>query len=134
MAFLRFIVSEIHPDSGVKNGLFDVAHALRDSEDVPEAQRQALANHLAWFAKWLPKPRRFNRSSSKGHYRRATKGIAWFRDTATEHIGRMHDMKRIAEMHGHTVEVIREERVGYVVYEDQLQVVAEPFADTQTEA
>jgi len=134
MAFLRFVVSEIHPDSGVKNGLFDVAYTLRDSDEVSEEHRQALADHLAWFAKCLPKPKRFNRSSSKGYYRRATRGIAWFRDTATEHIARMHDMKRIVEMHGHLVEVIREERIGYVVYEDPVQVVAEPFADTRTEA
>jgi hypothetical protein len=28
--------------------------------------------------------------------------------------------------------MLTETRVGYVVYEDDLQVVAEPFADTKT--
>jgi len=28
--------------------------------------------------------------------------------------------------------MLTESRVGYVVYEDELQVVAEPFSDTQT--
>jgi len=133
MAFVRFVISDIHPGSGVKNGLFDLVYTLRDSDDVLEEHRQLLADHLAWFAKGLPKPRRFNRTSSKGYYRRATKGIAWFRDTATEHIARMHEMKRIAEVYGHIVDVIVEERVGYLVYEDEAQVVAEPFADTRTE-
>jgi hypothetical protein len=133
MAFLRFVVSEIHPDSGVKNGLFDLAYTHRDSDEVSEEHRQILADHLAWFAKRLPKPKRFNRSSSKGFYRRATKGIAWFRDTAIEHIARMHEMRRIVEANGHSVELIREERIGYVVYEDDVQVVAEPFANTRTD-
>jgi hypothetical protein len=42
----------------------------------------------------------------------------------------MHRIKQIAESYGHPVTMVRETRVGYVVYEDDLQVVAEPFADT----
>lgn len=33
---------------------------------------------------------------------------------------------------GHATTELRTERVGYVVYEDELQVVAEPFLDTPT--
>ncbi len=44
----------------------------------------------------------------------------------------MHRLKETLESYGHPVTVIRETRVGYVVYEDDLQVVAEPFADTDT--
>ena len=43
----------------------------------------------------------------------------------------MHEIKRILEANGHVVHVLREDRVGYVVYEDKAQVVAEPFADTR---
>jgi hypothetical protein len=132
MAFIRFVVSEVHPDSGVNNGLFDLAYTLRDADDVSNEDRQVLADQLAWFAQRLSTPKRFNRSSSKGYYRRTTRGIAWFRDTAIEHIARMHEMRRIVEANGHAVELIREERIGYVVYEDDVQVVAEPFSDTRT--
>jgi hypothetical protein len=132
MAFLRFVGSSTHPDSGVKSGLFDLAYALQNSNEVSAEHRRILQDHLAWFEKRLPTPRRFNRSSSKGYYRRATKGIAWFRDTAIEYISRMHEMKRVVEANGYVVELIRAERIGYVVYEDEAQVVAEPFADTNT--
>jgi hypothetical protein len=44
----------------------------------------------------------------------------------------MHQIKRLLEDSGHAVWVIRVERVGYVVYEDEFQVIAEPFSDTQT--
>lgn len=132
MAFLRFVLSRRHPDSGVEDGLFGVAYVLRDSKDVPSDQREALRDHLAWFNQNLPTPTRFNRTTSKGHYRRTTKGIAWFRDSAVECLSRMHQIKRLLEDSGHAVSVIREDRVGYVVYEDEFQVVAEPFSDTQT--
>jgi len=41
-------------------------------------------------------------------------------------------MKVILEKYGHPVTMLTETRVGYVVYEDEFQVVAEPFSDTQT--
>jgi hypothetical protein len=93
-----------------------------------------VAELLAWFNEQLPTPERFNRSRSKGNYRRAARGLSWFKDTALEHVSRMHELKRIAEAYGHSVAVICEERIGYVVYEDDFQVIAEPFADTQTRA
>ena len=133
MPFLRFIVTGLHPESGVEDGLFGRAYRLRDDSALGEAERQTLAETLAWFEKTLKTPDRFNRKRSKRYYRRNTKGIAWFRDTASECISRMHVLKRVLESHGHAVTVVRETHVGYVVYEDEAQVVAEPFADTRTE-
>jgi hypothetical protein len=132
VALVRFVVSQTHAESGVQGGLVAAAYALRDAEDVSQEHRQALSELLLWFEKHLPAPNRFNRTSSKGYYRRNQKGIAWFRDTAENHISRMHELKRIAEANGHCVALIREDRVGYIVYEDDVQVIAEPFADTRT--
>jgi hypothetical protein len=69
----------------------------------------------------------------QGYYRRNTKGIAWFRDNALTHISWMHEIKRVLEANGHVVHIVREDRIGYVVYEDAVQVIAEPFADTRTD-
>jgi len=99
-----------------------------------ETDFKMLRDTLAWFDANLQKPSRFNRTRSKGYYRRTPSGIAWFRDTATECITRMHDLKTVLEAHGYPVAIIREDRVGYVVYEDEQQVVAEPFADTRAVA
>ena len=46
----------------------------------------------------------------------------------------MHRIVAILEAYGHPVTIIRESRDGYLVYEDEFQVVAEPFADTRTGA
>ena len=112
--------------------MFGPAYRLRDDSALGEAERNTLSETLTWFERNLKTPARFNRTRSKGHYRRNTKGIAWFRDTAGECISRMHVLKRVLESHGHAVTVVHETHVGYVVCEDEAQVVAEPFADTRT--
>lgn len=132
MGYLRFVVGDDHPDTGVAAGVFTLAYRLRDNTDMSAVDRLALAALLRWFSDNLPIPERFNRSSSKGYYRRNTRGIAWFRDDAREHLRRMHELRAILEANGYSIEVVQERRVGYVVYEDPVQVIAEPFADTKT--
>ena len=132
MRFIRFVLARRHSDSGVETGAFGLAYELRDSPDVSSADRERLAETLIWFEKNLVTPTRFNRTKSKGFYRRNTRGIARFKDTATEHLGRMHHIKAVLERYGHSVQMVSESRVGYVIYEDRFQVVAEPFSDTQT--
>jgi hypothetical protein len=132
MSFVRFVLTSRHPDSGVEDGIFGAAYELRDDRNVDVAERARLSDALQWFEEHLRTPERFNRTRSKGFDRRATKGISWFREIATEHVSRMHLLKRILDGHGHAVTIVRESRVGYIVYEDDIQVVAEPFADTRT--
>src|SRR5258706_1469944 len=132
MRFIRFVLARRHPESGVEDGTFSLAYELRDSPKVEAAYRDLLAENLAWFEKNLETPTRFNRTKSKGFYRRKTRGIAWFKDTATEHLARMHQIKGVLENHGYSVVMLSEARVGYVTYEDTVQVVAEPLSDTQT--
>ena len=93
MPFLRFIVGGLHPESGLEDGLFGPAYRLRDDPALGEAERYALSETLTWFETNLKTPARFNRTRSKGYYRRNTKGIAWSRDTASECISRMHVLK-----------------------------------------
>ena len=130
--FVRFVVAERDSGTGLELGVFQVAYGLRDRPDIPEIHRATLRDTLAWFGKNLPEPARFNRTRSKGYERRKTRGIAWFRDTATEHIAQVQQLSVVLEAHGYHVSMLHEERLGYVVYEDEHQVIAEPFADTRT--
>jgi hypothetical protein len=132
VAYLRFAAATRDSESGVETGLFQVAYRLRDSDEVTPEDRLILHDCLSWFDANLQKPHRFNRTKSKGHYRRNAAGIAWFRDTATECIKRMFAIKEVLEANGYTISLIRTERIGYLVYEDALQVIAEPFAETRT--
>lgn len=44
----------------------------------------------------------------------------------------MREVGEILARHGHRVEMLKESRPGYLVYEDEFQVVVEPFADSTT--
>ena len=54
--------------------------------------------------------------------------LSWFKDSATPHISRTHKLPTILNNYGLQTEILINERPGYIVYEDEFQVVAEPFA------
>ena len=56
-------------------------------------------------------------------------GVRWFKPSAREHIARAYEMVCLLEQNGVYVQAIKTRRPGYIVYQDEHQVVAEPFAD-----
>lgn len=98
----------------MESGPFEAAYSLRDSGDVEASDSEALAEHLGWFEQHLDTPSRFNRTTSKGFYRRRTRGIAWFKDTATEHVARMHAVAAILERYDRPLSRLSRARVGNV--------------------
>jgi hypothetical protein len=78
----------------------------------------------------LEVPTRFT-ASKPPFYRKKNKAISWFKDTAHEHLARVRELVAILEHHGISVRMLKTNRVGYIVYEDEFQIVAEPFADTR---
>ena len=62
-------------------------------------------------------------------YRKKNRALSWFRDTAVQHLRHARELVGILEGHGVYVRTLKAKRVGYVVYEDECQIVAEPFAD-----
>jgi hypothetical protein len=124
---LRFVLPKAHPDTGVEEGVFDAAHDLCEGSLISAWDRHALQGLLSWFDANLATPERFNSSKSKGNYRRNTAGVSWFKPAAIEHIAKMRAVVAILEENGYRVSQITTERPGYVVFEDDHQVVAEPF-------
>ena len=90
-----------------------------------EAER--LQSLYAWFKSNLPVPTRFSLSSTPHAKAQA---LSWFRDSATEHISRMRGYHHLLEAYGISVAMLRTNRPGYIVYEDEHRVVAYTFADT----
>jgi hypothetical protein len=127
--YLRFVVAEIHEDSGRELGVFQAARYLRDEEKLDAHEAERLDSIVEWFAEHLQKPKRFTASKPPFH-RRKNKAISWFKDTAHEHLAHIRELVFILERHGVSVRMLKAARVGYIVYEDEFQVVAEPFADT----
>ena len=78
----------------------------------------------------LRRPTRFT-ASKPPFYRKKNAAISLFRDTAHEHLARVRELVVILEHHGVSVRMLKANRVGYIVYEDEFQIVARPFSDTR---
>lgn len=128
--YVRFVILRCNESSGVREGVFKSAYALRREGQLPAHEYTRLNELLVWFGGNLPVPYRFNRTKSKGYSNRNSKGISWLKPTARRHVRRMWELKDILDEHGYFVTVIKTERPGYIVYEDNVQIVAEPFSDT----
>jgi hypothetical protein len=119
--YVRFVVGRKDEDSHVEQGIFQAAARALEWHTITGPDAEELNELRAWFSDNLEKPASFGRGNQ-------SLGICWFRTDATEHISRMWEMVRILERNGIFVKKIRTDRPGYVVYEDEWQIVAEPFS------
>jgi len=129
LMYIRFVIHRKDEDSRRRQGLFQAMSRLEYEGVLLPYERASYDEIYSWFRKNLKKPRRFSRSS-RPHAKKVA--ISWFKDTAKEHIAKMYAITQILEAHGVSIDVIRTERPGYIVYEDTYQVTAEPFSDTMT--
>jgi hypothetical protein len=118
--YVRFVVGGKDEDSHVEQGIFQAAARALEWHTIAGSDADELNELRAWFSDNLEKPTSFGRGN-------LSRGICWFRTDAGEHISRMWEMVRILERNGIFVKKIRTNRPGYVVYEDEWQIVAEPF-------
>ncbi len=123
--FIRFITYEIDEDSHVEAGVFMAAGKLRDEGNLPEYELNHLKDLLAWFHDNLESPYEYRVSRPK----RKKKSICWFKSLAKEHLEKMREIIIVLENHDVHIRMIKTEKIGYVLYEDEHQVFAEPFAD-----
>lgn len=131
--FVRFVIPTWrHRSSQAPIGVIGAAYELRRLAALSPDLHGELDRWIEWFETKLRVPERFNRTKSKGWYRRETRGIAWLRSTATEPLAVMAKLAACVAKCGYATAELRTERVGYVVYEDDVQVIAEPFRDTPT--
>ncbi len=127
--YLRFVIDKLDEDSGRRQGLFQAISDLEHSQLLQAHEQTQYDEIYAWFRKNLSKPASFTRST-KPHAKKVA--LSWYKDTAIEHLQKMRQMGAIVVAHELHVIVLQTARPGFVVYEDQYQVVAEPFQDTPT--
>ena len=123
--FLRFVSAEVDEDSHVSAGLFRAAFKLIREVWLPDYEYNALREPMDWFNEHLQSPYDF-RLEPAGL---ADQSICWFRSTAKEHLHRAWDMVAILQERDIFMRMIKTEMPGYVLYEDEAQVLAHPYAD-----
>jgi hypothetical protein len=118
--YLRFVVGRKDEDSHVERGIFQAAGQALEWQNVTGSDADELKELRAWFNENLEKPTSFGRDKLR-------LGICWFKTAAAEHISRIWQMVQILERNGIYVKKVRTGKPGYVIYEDEWQLVAEPF-------
>lgn len=127
--FMRFVIQKNDQDSGRRQGIFQAISDLENEGVLLEHEQQQYDEIYEWFRHNLKKPQSFSRSS-KPHAKNVA--LSWYKDVAAEHIAKMYALVLVLEAHGVSVDILRTERPGYIVYEDEFQVAAEPFKETVT--
>ncbi len=118
--YVRFVIGRKDEDSHVERGIFHAAGQALEWREITGSDADELNELRAWFNDNLEKPTSFGRDKLR-------LGICWFKTGSAEHISRIWEMVEILERNGIYVKKIRTDRPGYVIYEDEWQLVAEPF-------
>jgi hypothetical protein len=118
--YIRFVVGRKDEDSHVDQGIFQAAALALEWQNITGSDADSLNELRAWFGQNLERPTSFGRDAQR-------RGICWFKAESAQHISRIWEMVRILERNGIYVRKIQTDVPGYVIYEDDWQLVAEPF-------
>ena len=128
VALIRFVTQSTHEPFGHRSGVFKVAYSIRRSLPTEAPFAAELTEQLAWFDANLAVPTRF---STSRYPRAMNTAISWVKASAKEHVRRLRLLVALIEEARHIrIEELRTDRPGYIVFEDDHQVVAFPFAET----
>ena len=123
--FIRFVCGEIDDDSHLSAGLFCAVEKLLGEVILPDYEYVALMEPLRWFGRHLKVPFDYRLEPSS----LAEQALCWFRSTAHEHLTHAWEVVGILEERGIFIRTVKSQKTGYVLYQDEAQVLAYPFAD-----
>lgn len=115
--YVRFVIGKDEVGN-VEKGIFGAVMLALEWQDITGPDADELNKLRAWFGKNLEKPV----SSGRPALRR---GVCWFKSSATAHISRIEEMAAILERNGVSVRKVSTHKPGFVIYEDEWQLVAE---------
>ena len=124
--FIRFVCGEIDSDSHVSAGIFCAAYNLLHSNELPYYDFDALIELRDWFNHYMASPFEYLR-----YHKRYERAVCWFKPTAHEHLARAWELAGILERNNLLIWTIKSPRTGYVHYEDDVQVFAQPYPDVR---
>ncbi len=127
--YIRFVTRRVDPDSQREEGVFQAAHRLCREGNLSDLESARLTELLDWFKVNLKAPTRLT-SAKPPHHNKKNRAICWFKGDAILYLSNIWEIVRLLEHHGLFVQMIKTNRPGYIVYEDDYQIAAEPFADS----
>jgi hypothetical protein len=125
--FIRFVTDQLDADTDQPMGIFGAAYRLLDDDQIPDYSRTEIRTTLNWFKTHLPIPERFARSR-RPH--RQDDGLCWFKSQAKDCMRQIRYLVMLVSEHDINVRELLTDTPGYLIYEDESQVVARPFSST----
>ncbi|WP_146458585.1 hypothetical protein [Rubripirellula tenax] len=125
--FIRFVACDPNREPGRPEGVFGAAYDILEHETGPKYLHDELRSTLDWFVTNLPIPDRFA-LSRRPH--RSDDGICWFKMESVDCVARVRYLAYLVAECGIPVRQLTTATPGYVIYEDDFQLVAAPFATT----
>jgi hypothetical protein len=127
--YLRFVIDTMDKRSGRRKGIFAGMGILQRRDDLHPEDFKRYRALAEWFNENLDMPSKFSRSSKSNATPRA---LSWFKDSATVYITKTRELAAIFDKYDIAVTMLKTHRPGYIVYESDNQVIAEPYSDTET--
>lgn len=122
--YIRFTVHEISEESGQKLGIFHAIRYLYDDGELTDLEFDLADRLMAWFSKNLGSPLRYlNKQKSK----KSVIYISWFKVSSKSHIEKARELASILENKDISVEVLKTNKPGKIVFEDEHQIFARPY-------
>lgn len=118
--YLRFVTLGKDVDSKKKQGLITYVYDLRDEGELDRYELEAVNRIIDWFKEHVKIPPILKRNDSN-------RCISWFKPEAEQPIKYMWELYYMLQAKGVAVEVLKEEKIGNIKYEDEWQVVAQPL-------
>jgi len=125
--YVRFVCFQSIGRQRSRLGLFKAIDEAIESEHASGWAIAEARNLSGWFDANLAIPQTFSAGGHKGY---GQPGLSWFKPSAAEHIRRMHSLRTALVECGIHVEVLTTRDPGFIVWQDEHQIVAEPRGRT----
>ncbi|WP_400190129.1 hypothetical protein [Hymenobacter sp. B81] len=120
--YLRFTTRFTDETGQSVTGIFNAVAYVRDYAATDKADVDQLAELYQWFNKNLKVPPCFDAYDDPHNL----SPLAWFKDSAAEHIRMMRHIVRLLAKYDVVVEMIHSRDPGPILYHDEFQVAAFP--------
>lgn len=117
MTYLRFVAGIESEGARNQNGIFTELQILKDKNQLFDYQIDFLEDIFKYFNDNLPIPPYSRKNIPKD-------AIAWFKDSAKVFISKMWDLVAILEENEVSTRVLKTDKPGMILYEDEFQVLA----------